>query len=145
MSLFLALLGNRNLVVTTAIAVAVAVFGLQGARLSHAKHELVQAKLALRNPETQRTWEVEAKSARADFERCSGRATALADDIEAQNKALRSLKSEADRRLAASERELASARDAVKTARTDAVRILRARPDGEACQSALDLLRGRPQ
>lgn len=141
MTSLLALLGNRNAIVSLLVFAVLAVLGVQNVRLSHAKHDLAQAKLALRDPETLRTWEAEARASLADLERCRARATALADAIAAQNQALRSLKFESDRRLAASERDLAAARGSVRTAKADALRILQARPDLDTCQSALDLLR----
>ena len=116
-----------------AILLILLAFIVQSTKLSHAKHDLAQARADLIDPLSKRSWQREAVDARSGLAACKSAA-------KAQNDAVDALKAKSDANIAQADKAASDARAVAASARTEAARIMAMKPAGAtACERAESL------
>jgi hypothetical protein len=108
--------------------------GVQTLRLGHAKGDLSEARQALLNPVTHKTWQSEAKRDAAALGTCHASVTTLEGSLASQNAAVASLGVESARRTKMLADGLEQARKGRASAEARAAGLLKRPPAGiDAC------------
>lgn len=122
------------------LAVLLLALAVQSARLSSAKGDLADARAALTNPLTKKTWQSEALRDARNLRTCRDNNTVLQGSLDRQSTAMERLE-QAGRTLAADNARLATtARKSAAVAASAQARILARPPAGnDTCSRVLDV------
>lgn len=122
--------------VAVLLALSVATAGIQSARLKHAKADLANARAALIDPSTRKTWESEARVRERDLTTCQGNVSTLEAAQARQNAAVEALRADSDARLAQSAKAASDARAVAESYRQASRDVLGATAGADKCEAA---------
>ncbi len=124
------------------LALSMATAAVQGARLKHAKADLVIARAALVDPVTHQPWQRVAKLAAQGLVECHANEKTLTDALGRQKDALAAMQQVSDRKLVQAANAAQAARAVAESARQQSGEILARQLLGAtACERAEDARR----
>lgn len=122
------------------LALLLGALAIQSARLANTKGDLRDARAALVNPLTMKTWQSEALRDARDLATCKANTDSLRAAVDRQNAAVTAAAAEGQARTAAAQKAVQQARTATQRAEAKAQAILSRQPVGiDTCARVLDV------
>lgn len=122
------------------LALLLVFVGVQTWRINHAKHDLKEARAALVNPKTKRTWEQDFTASQRNLDICHGSVLAVQTSLDTQNAAIAANAADGARRAKMLSDGLQQARKAAAAADKRSLDILAVKPKGaDQCARLMDL------
>lgn len=125
--------------VAVMLALALGAAGVQSARLSHAKGDLAEARAALTDPKTHRTWQSEAEASARDLTTCQISLKDADDQMDRQSKLDAAQEALSAAALAKSTASVSASHKGQKKADANAAKLLTPAVGIDACARMMDV------